>query len=201
MFLSRPRATKWENFSRRDVKVFPRDSDSECSACPSGLLIHIVHPCTPSHLASRCQLAPPAPSSLARELTTRRRCAPRRSLRVPPPPPVACVPGAPSPTLSALPPPPPPSPHSASRCRQPVSPASSAPRYARCRRRRSCFPNPPQTTRVPPPSPLVVRAPGIPALGTTHTATAAAPAALSIRRPSRHRPPPPTTLPGTCTTH
>jgi hypothetical protein len=73
--------------------------------------------------------------------------------------------------------------------------ASSTPRYARCRRCRSCFPNPPQTTRVPP---LVVRAPGIPVPGTT--SAAAAPAAASTRRQSRHRPPPPTTPPGTCTT-
>jgi hypothetical protein len=55
-------------------KRFPRNSEIECSACPSGLLTHIVHPCTPSHLASCCQLAPPAPSPLAHELTLRRRC-------------------------------------------------------------------------------------------------------------------------------
>jgi hypothetical protein len=171
-------------------------------------------------------------------------------LRVPPPspplPPVTCVPGAQSPTPSALLPPPPPPPppcschyppHSTSCRHQPVSPASpgplryarypvppplcsltpprstrvspppppparapgprprhspcrrhrrcprnrlhppqqraaaagpcprasSTPRYVRCRHRRSCFPNPPQTTRVPLLPPLVVRAPGIPA--------------------------------------
>jgi hypothetical protein len=93
-------------------KRFPRNSDIECSAYPSSLLTHIIHLCTPSPLTSRCQLAPRAPSLLAHELTPRRRCAPRRSLRVPPPPPppppVVCIPGASSPTRSALPLPPPP---------------------------------------------------------------------------------------------
>jgi hypothetical protein len=76
MFLSRPRATKGKTSPNlhADFSVLPRDSDSECSAYPSGLLTYIIHPCTPSPLASRCQLAPPAPSPLAHELTLRRRC-------------------------------------------------------------------------------------------------------------------------------
>jgi hypothetical protein len=49
-------------------KCFPRNSDIECSAYPSSLLTYIIHPCTRSPLASRCQLAPPAPSPLAHEL-------------------------------------------------------------------------------------------------------------------------------------
>jgi hypothetical protein len=61
-------------------KRFPGNSDIECSAYPSGLLTYSIHPCTPSPLASRCQLALPTPSPLAHELTLRRRCAP------PPPP-------------------------------------------------------------------------------------------------------------------
>jgi hypothetical protein len=55
-------------------KRFLRNSEIECSAYPSGLLTYIVHPCTPSPLANRCQLVPPAPSLLAHELTPRRRC-------------------------------------------------------------------------------------------------------------------------------
>jgi hypothetical protein len=39
-------------------KRFPRISEIECSACPSDLLIHIVHPCTPSQ--------PPPPHSTIR---------------------------------------------------------------------------------------------------------------------------------------
>jgi hypothetical protein len=35
-------------------KRIPRNSEIDCSACPSGLFTQIVHPCTPSHLASRC---------------------------------------------------------------------------------------------------------------------------------------------------
>jgi hypothetical protein len=35
---------------------------------PSGLLTYIIHPCSPSLLTSRCQLAPPSPSPLAIEL-------------------------------------------------------------------------------------------------------------------------------------
>jgi hypothetical protein len=67
------------------VKVFPRDSDSECSASLSVLLTYNILPCTPSPSANRSQLTPPALSPLANELTPRRRCASRRSLRVPPP--------------------------------------------------------------------------------------------------------------------
>jgi hypothetical protein len=53
------------------------------------------------------QLAPPAPSPLAYELTPRRRCTPHRSLRVPPsPPPVARAPGTPTPACPTPPPPP-----------------------------------------------------------------------------------------------
>jgi hypothetical protein len=49
-------------------KFFSRDSDSECSACLSGLLTYIVPPCTPSSLTSHCQLTPPDPLPLATEL-------------------------------------------------------------------------------------------------------------------------------------
>jgi hypothetical protein len=54
-------------------KRFPCNSEIKCSAYSRGLLTYIVHPCTPSPLTSRCQLAPPAPSPLAHELTLRRR--------------------------------------------------------------------------------------------------------------------------------
>jgi hypothetical protein len=122
-------------------KCFPHNSDIECSTYTSGLLTYIIHPCTPSSLASRCQLAPPAPSPLAHELTLRRHCAPRRSLRVPPLPPPPC----------SLPP----LPHSTSHRRQPVSPASPGPlRYARYPPPPPlCSLTPPQSTRVPPPPP------------------------------------------------
>jgi hypothetical protein len=86
------------------------------------LLIHIDHPCTPSPFRQPLPARAPVPSPLASKLTPPRRCAPRRSLRVPPPlPPVVCVSGAPSPTLfcatAALQLPPPPAQH------QPPSPA------------------------------------------------------------------------------
>jgi hypothetical protein len=92
---------------RRDVKVFPRDSDSECSVSLSGLLTYSILPCTPSPLASHCQLTPPAPSPLAHELT------PRRHRRRHCPPPVAAFI-----LLSNKPP-----------------PARAPTRYVRCRRR------------------------------------------------------------------
>jgi hypothetical protein len=70
MFLSRPRATKEKTSPNlhADFSVLSRGSDSECSAYPSGLLTYIIHPCTPSPFASRCQLAPSASSPLAHEL-------------------------------------------------------------------------------------------------------------------------------------
>jgi hypothetical protein len=141
--------------------------------------------------ASRCQLALPVPSPLARELTPRRRCAPRRSLRVPlPPPPVACVPGAPSPTLFCataaaaalqLPPPPaqhqPPPPARITSVTHRLRPVPSGTRAAQCRRRCAPSPLPPRSTRVPPPPPPK-HVPRDPAPGTPRAAaTAAAPVA------------------------
>jgi hypothetical protein len=128
----------------RRENVFPKNSESECSAYPSGLLTYIVPPCTSSHLASRCQLAPPAPSPLARELTPRRRCAPRRSLRVPPPPPpCSCHHPRTAPAAAAV---------------TLASPIPRRPRECRRRRRRSwCVPRvfpPPARPSPPPSSPL-----------------------------------------------
>jgi hypothetical protein len=84
---------------------FLGDSDSECSACLSGLLTYIV---PPLHSFTFNQ-PPPArasdPLAPGRRADPRRRCAPRCSLRVPPTPP----------------------PHSTSRRRQPVSPTSPGP--------------------------------------------------------------------------
>jgi hypothetical protein len=66
-FVSRPRATKRKTAPNLHAhfSAFPRNSDSECSAYPSGLLTYIIHRCTPSPFASRCQLAHPDPSLLA----------------------------------------------------------------------------------------------------------------------------------------
>jgi hypothetical protein len=143
MFLSRPSKTKGKLRRYTPRKRFPPNSDIKYSAYPSGLLTYIIHPCTSSLLASRCQLAPPTPSPLVHELTPLSvccLCAPSVC--------VICVPGAPSPIRSALP-----SPSSAtSRRRQLVPPASPDLRYMRFRRR-FCFPHPPQTARVPPPLP------------------------------------------------
>jgi hypothetical protein len=130
------------------VKVFPRVSDCECSASLSGLLTYTILPCTPSPLASRCQLAPPAPSPLAHELTRHCRCAPRHSLQVPPPtPPCSCRHPHTAPAAAAA--------SSYHRlCPVPL-------RYARCPPPPLCFLAPPQSTRVPPPPPAA-RAPGTP---------------------------------------
>jgi hypothetical protein len=70
MFLSRPRAIKGKTSPNLHAEktFFRANSDSECSTYSSGLLTYIIYPCTPSPLASRCQLAPPAPSLLAHEL-------------------------------------------------------------------------------------------------------------------------------------
>jgi hypothetical protein len=149
MFLSGPAQPKGKLFPT-GRESFPHDSDSECSASLIGLLTYTILPCTPSPLASRCQLTPPTPSPLADELTPRLRCAPRRSLRVPPPPPVAHAPGAPAPSRPTPPPPP-----------------ARAPGFAHPQVRALpppplLFPHPPQTARVPPPPLLVVRPPGIP---------------------------------------
>jgi hypothetical protein len=70
-FGSRPRATKGKTSPNlhADFPLFLANSDSECSAYSSGLFTYVIYPCTPSPLASRCQVAPPAPSPLAHELT------------------------------------------------------------------------------------------------------------------------------------
>jgi hypothetical protein len=155
----------------RRENAFPRNSDSEYSACPCGLLTYIILPCTPSPLASRCQLAPSAPSPLAHELTHAAAAFPVAACECRHRQPVS--PASPGPLRYArCPPPPPPPPlcfltplprglRKCRRRRQPVPPASPAPRYIRCRHRRFCFPHPPQPTREPPLL-SVVRAPNVP---------------------------------------
>jgi hypothetical protein len=175
MFLSRSRATEGKTSPNlhADFSAFPCNSEIECNAYPSGLLTYIVHPCTPSFLASRFQLAPPAPSLLAHELTLHRLCtspsqlvsaaataAARNLCPRCPIPDTSCAAAAAADVTPQLPPPP----YSTSRRCQPVSPASPDRfRYARC-------PPPPLCSRTPPrrpqaralPPPPVVRAPGIP---------------------------------------
>jgi hypothetical protein len=207
MFVSRPHATKGKTspILTRKENGFPADDDSECSASLSGLLTYTIAPCTPSPSISCCQLAPPALSLLAAELTS------RRSLRVPPPPPVVCVPGAPPP---ARPTPPPLARAPGFACSQVCAlPPPSL-----------CSPFPPKPARVPPahapdsPPPgtcTAVAAAFFPLSPAAHVSVAAAtardpcpgttyvaaPVTTLTPQPSKHQPLPPDTLPGTSTLH
>jgi hypothetical protein len=111
---AQPKGKRLQIYTLRK-RVFRENSDSECSACLSGLLTYIVPPYTPSPLTSRRRrrrqpVSPALPD-------------PVRYARCPPPPPVARAAG----TLPQ---------HSLRRRhRQPVPPASPTPGYVRCRRR------------------------------------------------------------------
>jgi hypothetical protein len=117
---------------------------------------------------------------------------PPQSTQVPPPPIVRAL-SIPSRIRTMLSPPPrlrlpsPPPPTSNSRRRQPVPPASPAPRYIRCRHRRFCFPLFPADHASANATAARGPCPGYSTLGTTYVATAGAPVAVSIPRPNRHQ--------------
>jgi hypothetical protein len=83
-FVSKPRVTKGiiSPNLQADFSDFPRNSVSECSAYPSGLHHSSLH---------SFPFGQPLPARASGPLTPgpradpRRRCAPRRNLRVPPP--------------------------------------------------------------------------------------------------------------------
>jgi hypothetical protein len=164
--------------------VFRANSDSECSACLSGLLTYIVLPCTPSPLTSRCQLTPPAPSPLAHELIHATAALPvaacecrrrprnclRPSLHEQQPPPPARAPSFARPQVHTLPPP------------LLLLPFFLAAHVSTAAAARGPWP-------------------GYPAPDTTYVTAAAAPVAALIPQPSRHQPLPPATLPDTSTPH
>jgi hypothetical protein len=70
MFVSKPSVIKGKTFPNLHAEktFFRANSDSECSACPSGLSAYNIQYCSLSPSASRCQLAPSDPSPVAHEL-------------------------------------------------------------------------------------------------------------------------------------
>jgi hypothetical protein len=68
MFVIGPARSKEKFLQTGRKSLFRAINDSECSACPSDMLTYIIHPCTPSPIASPCQLTSPASSPLAIEL-------------------------------------------------------------------------------------------------------------------------------------
>jgi hypothetical protein len=190
MFVSRPCATKGKTSPNLHAEktFFRANSDSECSACRSGLLTYILPPCTPSPLANRCQLVLPAPLPLAHKLI---HAAARRLCPGCPVPDTFCAATAaaavPVASFALI---------SNSR-RQPVPPASDAPprTYTAAA---ALFPLSPAAHAS-----AVDRGPcpGYRAPGTPYVTAAATPVAALISQPSGNQPLPPAALPGTSNPH